>query len=262
MEAANTILVVEGLHDLEVMARLLGCLEFKRLSPPKDVAPPEWNNIADASFHKAGDPEKRLPLPVFFRCNSGRIAVVTTAKGVANIAPRLARILKPLAFFPDSVGIVLDADRDNPISQHLRILEHLRGEFKARNVTVQFPGCPGIVENYGNIRTGVFIAPDNAAEGTMEDILLQGADIVYRHQLSHAWAFIDGYPKAGLTDDEVRCLEKGSNRKKAVVHALAACLRPGRAIQVSIKDNRWLEGAALQQPLVKGLLEFLRALIN
>ena len=52
-------------------------------------------------------------------------------------------------------------------------------------------------------------------------------------------------------------------RNKAIVGVIANVLRPGKAVQVSLQDNRWLrDPECLQLPKVSALLNFVDAVIG
>ena len=51
-------------------------------------------------------------------------------------------------------------------------------------------------------------------------------------------------------------------RNKAIVGSIVSILRPGKAIQVSIQDDRWLRDDALTLPKIKAIHDFLKALFD
>jgi hypothetical protein len=53
-----------------------------------------------------------------------------------------------------------------------------------------------------------------------------------------------------------------SKRKKAWVSAMGSILVPAAAIQNSIRENRWVDGDALELPSVRTIAEFLDNLIE
>jgi hypothetical protein len=66
-----------------------------------------------------------------------------------------------------------------------------------------------------------------------------------------------------VTAKERQDLAKPAGKLKAVVAAVASVLRPGRAVQVSIQDNRWLsDKEALSTPEVVAFQAFVSSLIN
>ncbi len=60
-----------------------------------------------------------------------------------------------------------------------------------------------------------------------------------------------------MLNEDLKELRKPAGRNKAVIGSMASILRPGRAVQVSIQDNRWLRDAALAIPRVKAVQDFL-----
>ena len=66
-----------------------------------------------------------------------------------------------------------------------------------------------------------------------------------------------------LSTDDREELAKPAGTNKAVVASVASILPPGRAIQVSIQDNRWLrETTTLQLPRVRAVHDFLVNLLD
>jgi hypothetical protein len=65
-----------------------------------------------------------------------------------------------------------------------------------------------------------------------------------------------------LTSDDLKDIQKPAGKNKAVIGAMASVLRPGKAVQVSLQDNRWLKGAALESPRIKAVQDFLKALFG
>jgi hypothetical protein len=57
-------------------------------------------------------------------------------------------------------------------------------------------------------------------------------------------------------------LDREAGRNKTIVGSVASILRPGKAVQVSIQDNRWLRDATLMLPRVRAVQEFLIDLLE
>ena len=93
----------------------------------------------------------------------------------------------------------------------------------------------------GPPRLGAYILPDNLSCGTLGDILIDCAQHAYPTLLSTAAVHVDAaFGDNSLTADDMKELRKAAGRNKAIVGSMASILRPGRAIQVSLQDNRWL----------------------
>jgi len=115
----------------------------------------------------------------------------------------------------------------------------------------------------GPPRLGAFVLPDNVQAGTLEDLLLDVAPQVYPGLLTTARSHVAAaLNDAGLRNDDLKDLKKPAGENKAVIGAMASILRPGKAVQVSLQDNRWLKGAALLSPRIKAVQDFLKQLFD
>jgi hypothetical protein len=115
----------------------------------------------------------------------------------------------------------------------------------------------------GPPRLGAFVLPDNQSAGTLEDLLLECAQSSYPGLLSSARNHVTAaLADETLTKDDAEDFLKPSGQNKAVVASIGGILRPGKAIQTSIQDNRWLDGAALQLPRIKAVQDFLAAIFE
>jgi hypothetical protein len=125
------------------------------------------------------------------------------------------------------------------------------------------PGQPGVSEP----RAGVYVLPNNEDHGTLETILLKCGEKVYPDLIAGARAWIEPLDPEDntifVTAKERKYLAKPAGKSKAVVAAVASVLRPGRSVQVSIQDNRWLsDNEALSTPEVAAFQAFVSSLIN
>ena len=104
---------------------------------------------------------------------------------------------------------------------------------------------------------GVYILPDNQTPGTLEDILLAGAEVNYSQLRSTADQYLRTIDQSRLSTEDMKEFNKPAGRRKAHVGSIASILKPGRAIQNSIQDNRWLDGDAMQLEVVRAVSQFL-----
>jgi hypothetical protein len=65
-----------------------------------------------------------------------------------------------------------------------------------------------------------------------------------------------------LKPEDLRELNKPAGANKAIIGAMASVLRPCKAVQVSLQDNRWLRGNALESPRIKAVQDFLEVLFG
>ena len=67
---------------------------------------------------------------------------------------------------------------------------------------------------------------------------------------------------SGGTTRYLEEIRRPAGTTKAVINAIASVLKPGKAIQTSIQDNRWVRDAGLAVPAVAEVSAFLRTLLQ
>jgi len=249
-------LVVEGPHDVEFVYRLLAPHGLGRVNMVNGLDP-FFVPLVPRSFPPDGDLQKRVPVPLFLESATHSVAV-HSALGDS----RLIQTVEENAALLDSakltgIGIVLDSDATvTPADRYVAIRDGLRAKGYG------FPDQAGAV-SAGPPRLGAFVLPDNASAGTLEDILLECAQLAYPALLASATTHVDSASRdASLVSDDLKELRKPAGRQKAIVGSVASILKPGRAVQVSLQDNRWLRDTALALPRVRAVQEFMIDLLQ
>jgi hypothetical protein len=248
--------VTEGPHDVEALGRLLLTLGASRVQNI-DQLDDFWYRLVPRIFPHEGDLLRRVPVPVFFQAKSFSVAV-HSAIGISEISKVTRASLANLDEPPAAVGVVVDAD-DRSASVVWNQISSEMSEFDFGRA----PGHPGGSEP----RAGVFVFPNNVDHGTLETILLRCGEKVYPELIAGARAWIEPLDPNDntifVTAKERKYLAKPAGKVKAVVAAVASVLRPGRSLQVSIQDNRWLsDPEAMSIPEVAAFQAFVSSLIN
>ena len=114
----------------------------------------------------------------------------------------------------------------------------------------------------GPPNSGIFVFPDNSSEGTLEKVLLNCAKRVYPNLLAGAETLVAELNLDRLSKEDKRDLIKASGKDKVTVGCVGNVLRPGKAIQVSIQDNKWVSRRTLNLPEVVTFNDFLKGLFN
>ncbi|MCP3143846.1 DUF3226 domain-containing protein [Pyxidicoccus xibeiensis] len=250
-------LVVEGPHDVELVGRLLKPHGFKRENLVARLDP-YWQPLVPSKFPFGGDLSRRVPVPTFFIAQAVSVAV-HAAGGDSEIANRVEESLA-LSRPPDALGVLLDADSTHsPSDRFMAVRDALQDKklgfalpTRAGEVVTTHPHC------------GIFVLPDNVTAGTLEDLLLECAQVHFPALLADVQMLV-GKVQAGayaLAAEELKDFNKPAGPRKATVACIAGVLKPGKAIQVSIQDNRWLDGAALTRPRISAVLLFLKELLG
>jgi hypothetical protein len=203
-----------------------------------------------------GDLQKRMPIPLFLQSATHAVAV-HSARGDTRLIEMVEEdSIKIDPAHLTGIGVLLDADAVSPVDRYFAI----RDGFRAKGFP--FPDDAGVVSPVPP-RLGAFVLPDNQAQGTLEDILLECGQRIYPGLLSTATTHVDAaFQDQSLVNEDLDDLRKPAGRKKAVIGSMASILRPGKAVQVSLQDNRWLRDAALTIPRVKAVQDFLISLLE
>lgn len=252
-------MVVEGPHDIEFVARLLKPYGFGRIQYLTNLDS-FWKegNFIPNRFPYRDDLLKRVPVPTFFETLTHSIAI-HSASGYTRIAET---IQETIASLPpnglESIGIILDADSQETVFARF---DNLKTELRDKNPDLALPVDLGQVTQLAP-KLGIYILPDNQESGTLESILLDAGMVNYPQLHSLADQYVQTVQQNELTKDDLEEIKKPAGRKKAQIGSMASILRPGKAIQVSIQDNRWLEGEALNLPKIKAVSTFLAELFQ
>jgi hypothetical protein len=250
-------LVVEGPHDLEFIGRLLRARGLHRVQR-KERLEEFWDPLIPRYYPPDGDLLKRVPVPVFFQSSSHSVAI-HSAGGIDRLILTVGDTLDIPGFKSSeisSIGVFLDADWQTPVPE---TFARLRAEMRA----IGLPAAdePGTVKR-AVPGTGVFIFPDNRSHGTLENLLDECAALIYPDLREKAQQFTAGVATVPLTNEDRKEFEKPSGRIKVTMGCISNFLRPTRAIQNSIADNRWLGEESLELPTVAQLYGFLKDLID
>ena len=247
-------LVVEGPHDVEFCYRLFSTWGLRRVQWYGDLDP-FWRSLVPPAFPHKGDLQKRVPVPLFLRSDTHSVAIYS-ASGDSRVVPSIEETLSVLPSGTlASIGVVLDDDGHPPLDRFAQTANGMQalGLLRPQAPGQVFVGAPSV---------GVYVLPDNVSRGTLEDLLVECAKVEYPKLLLGAIAFVD---TVAAEPHAIPLAERGdfdapAGHKKAVVGSIANILRPGRAVQVSIQDNRWLRGAALELARVAAIRAFLQQL--
>lgn len=248
-------LVVEGHHEIEFIGKILKAnLSTKRITKLVDL-PEFWHQIIPKVFPVMGDLLKRPPVPSFFQNDSISIAI-HSAVGDTQLVNYLDNTLTVLGDSFCSIGVVADADGNLPIDRNKILVNELR-----KRTNLDFDYTPGNVIS-SKIKLGTYILPNNKSEGTLEKLLLQCAGINYSHVLEGATTFINSLDLSKFDVKDLKDFTSPAGKSKATIGCIGQVLRPGKAIQNSLQDNRWVDDSTLQLPDIAELSSFVTKLFG
>jgi hypothetical protein len=244
-------IVSEGPQDIEFLVSLLKNYSLKRVTR-LSLLDPFWKPLVPTSFPIDDDLMKRVPVPVFLQSADLSIAL-HSAIGITRLSNTIE---ESLAVIPVTqifgIGLVLDAD-------DVKTPQERFGELltKLAPIGLPLPTTPGEVVKNASPRFGVFITPNNSAAGTLEDILLACAQINYPDLVACATNYISNIDRTQLNQDDLKEIKKPAGENKAIVSSISSILRPGKTLQVSIQDNRWIDAQTISLDSVKLVKIFL-----
>lgn len=253
-------LVVEGPHDIDFCARLLSTYQLRRVQLLSDLDP-ELRELVPRSFPHGGDLLKRVPVPLFLQ-NEQHVIAIHSAIGDSRLVQTLEETLSTMDHTLFSgLGLMLDADDSQTAGQRFqRLCTALKALDALKKLAL--PEQAGKVCE-GPPRLGIFVLPDNISQGTLENLLLESATTQYPDLLPAAERYVDDALQKALIPKTHRDeINKPAGRNKAVIGAMAALFKPGKAIQTSIQDHDWVRGKALSIPRMHAVQKFLEVLFK
>lgn len=224
--------LVEGAHDVAVIARLVKSLGFREIKNTKQL-PDLWNALIPDRFPFEEDKLDRVtPVPSFYSSDEVSIAI-KVANGYTKLAPILDLTLLGISIEDlmqiSGIAVLFDADTKTAAER----LTEIQMEFKNK--------CENFILDNGNIickdikiKADFYVFPNNHSNGTLETMLIQTAEKIYPDLLAPAVSYVDGVSQNYKDDWSI------SDRDKVFVGCIANVLKPGKANQVSINDNQWI----------------------
>lgn len=255
-------LAVEGPHDLAFSGKLLKLHGLDRVKM-KSRLDAFWLPLVPTKFPHQDDLLARMPVPTFFVSTTHSIAVHVVG-GDSKLSVTIKDSLDVLYTRSEppltGLGVLLDADKNPPAKRHSELSQELGAT--TYPIPLTFPLKPGAVSS-APTHCGVFVLPDNQSRGTLEALLLECAKSIYPTLERAARTYVDLASGAvELVKGDRKDLDKPSGHDKAMVACIAAVLRPGKAIQVSIQDNRWLDPPLARFPRIAAIDDFFVSLFE
>ncbi|MCX6141687.1 MAG: hypothetical protein NTZ35_00560 [Ignavibacteriales bacterium] len=249
-------IVVEGPHDVEFAYRLLRPFHLSRVQLEADLDP-FFEPLIPRKYPPDGDLQKRMTTPLFLQSDTHAVAIhsaIGDTRLIQTVEENADRIDMTQV---TGIGIILDSDNAIIAADRYAIIKE---GMQAKGFAL--PQAAGTVAA-GPPKLGAFVLPDNHNAGTLESLLIECAQQVYPNLLQSAITHVNSVSADGtLMADDLEDFNKPAGRNKAVVGTIASILRPGKSVQVSLQDNRWLRDAALNIARVKAVQDFLVSLLE
>ncbi|NDV27422.1 DUF3226 domain-containing protein [Desulfovibrio sp. JC010] len=258
-------LAVEGPHDSAFVGRFLKFYGFSPIREIDGIKGTLFEELTIISYPVDGDLYKRIPVPTFYKNKDEMLIAVSCANSDDQLVNDITEMIESL--LPENMkgieefaGIGIIADMDSPTSAEDRFDKFAAG---FETLKIPRPNIAGKVTE-GSPNTGIFILPDNSTEGTLEDILILCAEKAYPSILTPASELVEtlNLNTKDFNKDDRKEFKKPAGKKKATINIISSILKPGKAIQVSIQDNRWICEKTRKIPQVSAFDQFIKNLFT
>ena len=243
---------VEGVHDINCVARILLINEFKEVSNINDI-PEIWRSRVPRTYPFVDNRLDRfIPMPSYFIKNNLCIAMVS-ANGVGNIIRDidlyLSNMTKSELKQINGVCAIFDADQksakeafDEKFRKYNKDMVIKKKDFLSGSCRIRGE----IINMY------YYFFPDNYSQGTLENFLLEGAKIVYSDLLDNVNEYLE------RVDDKYKESWGRSSENKVKIGCIANIFQPGSANQISIRYDDWIsEESIMYSPVIKKFYDFI-----
>ncbi len=221
----TTVILCEGSHDQAVLTSLAEVTAGWHRIAAKDV-PDKLHGINPKTKLNRHGEDVYQPPPSCLS-NKDDFLLIRSLEGIDRI---LGTVTLPLleSIPYDALGIVVDA---NEVGVDRR-LQSFRKHFTSLNEQVKHL-APGKVID-GSPRIGLWIAPNNQDDGSMDDLLIQWIEQDRRKLVSTGKRFIESLKKL-----ESESFTK--HQSKAILGAIHQCVKLGASLAVSLWESKcWL----------------------
>lgn len=251
--------IVEGVHDIAAISKYLKINSYTQI---RDITALDdfWKRTVPSKFPFNGDLKKRVPVPAFYANDQMSIAI-QYSEGDTEIVNTF-NSLKNIEYDElDGIAIFCDADNKNAQDRYSQLTRELQIGLDSELSPIIEGHAYNEITKSSDTKFGIYIFPNNLDEGTLENLLLEGAEHSYPELFEKAKDYIEELKSMNISYIKNR-LFRGSKENKMIFGIMANIFKPGKANQVSIEDNDWITEATLTLPIQKQFSTFLDTFLN
>ncbi|XKE95407.1 hypothetical protein LG326_03480 [Metaplanococcus flavidus] len=251
--------IVEGVHDTAAIWRYIKLMNLNKVLNSDEVDE-FWERTIPKNFPHNKELRKRVPVPTFFKNEEISLAV-QSAGGDGELIRSMNSITNIDYAELSGIAIFCDADQKMASDRFNEVYKKLLDEVVNEELLEIIEGTE--LDNFkkGQTNFGVYIFPDNENNGTLEDLLIEGAEISYKELLDSARVYVDTAKNIEATYiREARW--SISSEKKVLIGVMANILKPGKANQMSIEDNKWISDSTISITKQQKVQDFIRSIMD
>lgn len=237
----NILFFVEGIHDANCIARILLMNKFKSIKNMEEL-PSIWKNRIPRTYPFVKQRlDRNVQIPLYFT-NDEVFVVIVCSNGETNIIKDIDLYLSNMSKLELKVikSICMIFDADQKLAK-----DSFEDKFNKKNKDMIINkldfirGNCNIKDEY--IKLYYYFFPDNYSEGTLEDLLLSGAKVVYPDLLKYVNEYIYN------VDDKYKFNWGISSENKVKVGCISNIFQPGSANQSSIRYDKWISSESINK---------------
>ncbi|ETP70339.1 hypothetical protein G159_02080 [Planococcus glaciei CHR43] len=251
--------IVEGVHDTSAIWRFIKLMNLNRVLNSDEVDD-FWDRTIPKNFPHNKELRKRVPVPTFFHNEEISIAI-QSAGGDGELIRSMNSITNIDYTELSGIALFCDADQKMANQRFDEIYQKLMSEILDEELMEIIKDTQLENVKKGKTNFGMYIFPDNENGGTLEDLLIEGAEISYKELLDLAKVYVDD-----AKNIDARYIKDArwsiSSEKKVLVGVMANILKPGKANQMSIEDNKWISEFTIPETKQQKVQSFIQELIS
>ncbi len=241
---SHYLFVVEGIHDVAIISKILMLMEFKEVDRDDQILKPmDKLIIRNFPFYK-NSLNVFNKIPTFYKKEDTQVCIINAA-GETKLLKVLNSVLKKLEFnemeLIDKVVVFCDGDLKDKEEKIVDIVE--RGFEGKKNKIDRFSREEILnqtlkiieVEDF-TIPFEFYVFPNNKDSGRLENILLETINQVDSELLYNVEEFLKNIPNEYKQEWSV----ENSKYEKTKIACVGSVLNPGVANGVHIRDSHWI----------------------
>ncbi len=185
--------IVEGSHDVAIIGRVLKLLNVKEVRSLNDISN-LWKQLIPNKYPFSENKLDRVsPIPSFYQNENVSVAIksaVRDSKLISELELTISALTREDLKQIEGILAFCDADENTQEERFRHFIKEIKesrdlsfNESCFENKTGMFKGV--------NIKADIYMFPNNEREGTLEDLLLQGASVKYKDLLVSANEYVE-----------------------------------------------------------------------
>lgn len=246
----NHLIVVEGAHDAAFLGKLIRRRGYTLVQKLSEV-PDFWSPLIPSKYpvDSSGRLDRIIVFPDIHVSEDGGTTVAVSVSGSESkliSSLRTSLEIKAVEDF-ETLSLIADTDFEATEAERFAILRQRLVALNEAAEAENQPGFPLALPSavgslsLGSPRVGIYLWPGAGQQGTLDNMLLDCAEVTEPTLKAQAEAFVDDvhakHPASSTTTERSRT---HSGSLKAKCASIASILKPAGSLAVSVRQSSWL----------------------